>query len=141
MPCIQCRYQPGIINKNGNYFTKECLEKSFNEYIEKYGKMRTGLGGLGLPDPTVDTAHCIRFDRVACLAESIEIKDDKYYWNIKVLETPLGKTLQSILDELGEDSCRIDLRGYVSEPEKDGKIGKLDILSFAVIPNEERKKE
>ena len=89
-PFLQAEKQ----NRNGRVYPQTIMDAAVNKYKEDYIDKKRSLGELNHPaEPTVNP------ERAAILTESLE-KDDIYYkGKAKILSTPCGKIVESLVDD------------------------------------------
>lgn len=81
-------------NKNRRQYSFESLNKEANRYREVYIKESRAFGELGHPDtPTIN------LERVSHMIKELRADGKDFYGKAKILETPYGKIVQSLLDE------------------------------------------
>jgi len=105
--------QGDITNRNGRRYPMETLRKEVDRYTKTFIESSRALGELGHPDgPTVN------LDRVSHRIISLREDGTNFIGKAKILNTPMGKIAQSLLDEgvkLGVSS-----RGIGSLVKKEG---------------------
>jgi hypothetical protein len=85
--------QGDICNRNGRMYPMETLSREVNRYTEAFINKGRALGELGHPDgPTVN------LDRVSHKIVSLEQDGTNFRGKAQLLETPMGKIAQSLLD-------------------------------------------
>ena len=85
--------QGDICNRNGRMYPMQTLAKEVQRYNEAFVAKGRALGELGHPDgPTVN------LDRVSHKIVSLEQKGSNFIGKAQLLETPMGKIAQSLLD-------------------------------------------
>lgn len=89
-PFLQAEKQ----NRNGRVYPQTIMDAAVSKYKEDYIDKKRSLGELNHPaEPTVNP------ERAAILTESLE-KDDIYYkGKAKILSTPCGKIVESLVDD------------------------------------------
>lgn len=81
-------------NKNRRQYAFESLNKEADRYRAAYIKENRAFGELGHPDtPTIN------LERVSHLIKELRPDGKDFYGKAKILETPYGKIVQSLLDE------------------------------------------
>ena len=101
-------------NRNGRIYPREILQKEAVRYSKEFIDKKRAFGELGHPDgPTVN------LERVSHMIEQLEEVGQNFMGRAKILDTPYGKIVKSLIDEgarLGVSS-----RGMGSlKPAKDG---------------------
>jgi len=89
-PFLQAEKQ----NRNGRVYPQSIMDQAVKKYKEEYIDKKRSLGELNHPaEPTVNP------ERAAILTESLE-KDNIYYkGKAKILSTPCGKIVESLVDD------------------------------------------
>ena len=86
--------QADLKNRNGRVYPKYILEKAINEYNEKFVITNRALGELNHPTtPQVDP------ERACIKIESLEWAGPNVIGKAKVLSTPKGQLLQSLIQD------------------------------------------
>ena len=86
--------QGDITNRNGRRYPMETLRKEVDRYNKTFIESSRALGELGHPDgPTVN------LDRVSHRIISLKEDGTNFIGKAKILNTPMGKIAQSLLDE------------------------------------------
>ncbi len=81
-------------NKNRRQYAFESLNKEANRYRDVYIDKNRAYGELGHPDtPTIN------LERVSHMIKELRPEGKDFYGKAKILETPYGKIVQSLLDE------------------------------------------
>jgi hypothetical protein len=85
--------QGDICNRNGRMYPMQTLAKEVKRYTEAFISKGRALGELGHPDgPTVN------LDRVSHKIVSLTAEGTNFRGKAQLLETPMGKIAQSLLD-------------------------------------------
>jgi hypothetical protein len=85
--------QGDICNRNGRMYPMQTLAKEVKRYTESFISKGRALGELGHPDgPTVN------LDRVSHKIVSLTAEGTNFRGKAQLLETPMGKIAQSLLD-------------------------------------------
>ena len=104
--------QGDIKNRNGRMYPKEVLMKEMKRYNETYVLKNRAYGELGHPaGPTVN------LDRVSHMFTELKQDGSNIIGRAKIMETPMGKIVKSIMDEKG--TLGISSRGMGSIKEND----------------------
>ena len=86
--------QGNLKNRNGRFYPVETLQKEVNRYTESFISKGRALGELGHPDgPTVN------LDRVSHKIVDLHKEGTNFIGKAKLLDTPMGKIAQSLIDE------------------------------------------
>ena len=81
-------------NRNGRIYPTEVLQKEAKRYTEEFIVKKRAFGELGHPDgPTVN------LERVSHMIEELEEVDQNFMGRAKILDTPYGKIVKSLIDE------------------------------------------
>ena len=81
-------------NRNGRIYPTEVLQKEAKRYTEEFIIKKRAFGELGHPDgPTVN------LERVSHMIEELEEVDQNFMGRAKILDTPYGKIVKSLIDE------------------------------------------
>jgi len=94
-------------NRNGRVYPKDVLFKEVNRYNTEYVNKNRAFGELGHPDsPTIN------LDRVSHMITSLHPDGTNIVGKAKILDTPNGKIVKSLLD--GGASLGVSTRGVGS---------------------------
>jgi len=86
--------QSEIKNRNGRLYPKEIMQREVNRYIEESVNKNRAYGELGHPDgPTVN------LDRVSHMIVSLKEDGNNYIGKAKILNTPMGNIVKTLIDE------------------------------------------
>ena len=81
-------------NRNGRIYPTEILQKEAKRYTDEFIVKKRAFGELGHPDgPTVN------LERVSHMIEELEEVDQNFMGRAKILDTPYGKIVKSLIDE------------------------------------------
>jgi|TARA_R110000822_G_scaffold25827_1_gene78014 hypothetical protein len=101
-------------NRNGRIYPQTVMDGAVNKYKEEYIDKKRALGELNHPaEPVVNP------ERAAIMTESLEKNDIYYVGKAKVLSTPMGKIVESLVN----DGCTVGVssRGLGSlKPTREG---------------------
>jgi len=86
--------QSNLKNKNGRMYPKEIMAKEVGRYNEEYIKKNRAFGELGHPD-----SPSINLDRVCMMIKSLKEDGDNWVGRAKIMDTPYGKIVKSLIDE------------------------------------------
>ena len=113
-------------NQNGRVYPKEVLMKEVANYNRDYIKKNRAFGELGHPEgPTVN------LDRVSHMLTSMYMDGHNGYGKLKILPTPMGKLVETMLQsgvKLGVSS-----RGSGNVDETTGNVSDFDIITVDVV--------
>jgi len=81
-------------NKNRRQYLFEAMNNEVRRYTESYIRPNRAFGELGHPDtPTIN------LERTSHLIKELRADGHDFYGKAKILDTPYGKIVQSLLDE------------------------------------------
>jgi hypothetical protein len=86
--------QSNIKNRNGRLYPQDLLSKAVQTYNENYVLQKRAFGELGHPD-----SPSINLDRVSHIITSIKEDGSNYVGKAKILDTPFGRIVKSLLGE------------------------------------------
>ena len=105
--------QADIKNRNGRVYPMEVLEKEVGRYNMKFINEKRAYGELGHPDgPTVN------LERVSHMVTELYPDGKNFIGEAKIMETPMGKIVKSLMDEGGK--LGVSSRGMGSLDQKNG---------------------
>ena len=105
--------QADIKNRNGRVYPMEVLEKEVNRYNKKFINEKRAYGELGHPEgPTVN------LERVSHMVTELYPDGKNFIGEAKIMETPMGKIVKSLMDEGGK--LGVSSRGMGSLDQKNG---------------------
>ena len=86
--------QSQIKNRNGRVYPKDVMLKEVNRYRKGFIDNKRAFGELGHPEgPTIN------LDRVSHLITSLEEQDNNYVGRAKILSTPNGQIVRSLISD------------------------------------------
>lgn len=85
--------QSELQNKNGRMYPEKTMDMAVDKYINNYVKQNRAYGELGHPD-----TPSINLDRVSHLIVGLKKEGTNYIGKAKILNTPMGKIAQGLLD-------------------------------------------
>jgi len=86
--------QSELKNRNGRMYPKNILEKEVNRYNKEYIEKNRAFGELGHPDsPTINLPF------VSHMIKSLKLEGNNFVGRAKILDTPNGKIVKSLIDE------------------------------------------
>jgi len=86
--------QTEVKNKNGRVYPRSIMEKEVKRYTNEYIKQKRAYGELGHPEgPTIN------LERTSHLIESLKQDGDNFVGRAKVLSTPMGEIVKSLIQE------------------------------------------
>ena len=81
-------------NRNGRVYPREILAREVARYNQNYIQQKRAFGELGHPDsPTIN------LDRVSHMITSLTPDGANFVGKAKILDTPYGKIVKSLIDE------------------------------------------
>lgn len=128
--------QGDVKNRNGRIYPSATLEKEMARYQKEFIEPKRALGELGHPDgPTING------DRVSHLITAMRKEGSDFYGKAKILSTPMGEIVKSLLDE--GVKIGVSTRGLGSVREKNGvmevqndfHLATVDIVTDPSAPN------
>jgi hypothetical protein len=124
------------VNKNGRIYPCKIMEREIIRYNDAYIKNSRALGELGHPE-----GPSINLDRVSHIIKEMKMDGNTVYGKAKILDTPYGKIVQSLIDEgvrLGVSSRGMgslkQING-VNEVQDDFNLATVDIVADPSAPN------
>tara|TARA_B100001057_G_scaffold271412_1_gene271633 strand:+ start:25800 stop:26474 length:675 start_codon:yes stop_codon:yes gene_type:complete len=129
--------QGDIKNRNGRIYPSKTLESEMARYQKEFIDTKRALGELGHPD-----GPQINGDRVSHLITEMRRDENDFYGKAKILSTPMGEIVKSLLDEgvkigvstRGLGSVKAGRDG-VMEVQKDFHLSTVDIVTDPSAPN------
>ena len=86
--------QADIKNRNGRVYPKAIMEKEVNRYKKEFVEKDRAFGELGHPEgPTIN------LDKVSHLIQSLDLEGKNYVGKAKVLSTPNGEIVKSLIND------------------------------------------
>ena len=105
--------QADIKNRNGRVYPMEILQKEVSKYNKNFIQQKRAFGELGHPDgPTVN------LERVSHITTSLTPDGKNFLGEAKIMDTPMGKIVQNLMDEGGK--LGVSSRGMGSLQQKGG---------------------
>ena len=129
--------QGDIKNRNGRIYPSKTFETEMGRYQKEFIETKRALGELGHPD-----GPQINGDRVSHLITEMRRDGNDFYGKAKILSTPMGEIVKSLLDEgvkigvstRGLGSVKAGRDG-VMEVQKDFHLSTVDIVTDPSAPN------
>ena len=81
-------------NKNGRIYPLDVLEKEVGRYVKEYVEPKRAFGELGHHD-----GHTVNLDRASLMITSLTKEGKNFVGRAKILDTPNGKIVKSLIDE------------------------------------------
>jgi len=86
--------QTEVKNKNGRIYPKEVMQKEVARYNKEYVEQNRAYGELGHPEgPTIN------LERTSHLITSLKEDGKNFIGKAKILSTPMGEIVKSLLDD------------------------------------------
>lgn len=105
--------QGNIKNRNGRIYPSKVLNEKVQTYIKEKVETDQAIGELGHPD-----GPSINLDRVSHKIESLWLEGDNWMGRAKLLDTPMGKIAQNLVE--GGVQIGVSSRGLGSIKQKQG---------------------
>ncbi len=86
--------QADIKNRNGRMYPREILDAEVNRYVKEFVDRKRAFGELGHPEGPI-----INLERVSHLIESLKREGTNYIGRAKIMDTPFGKIVKSLIAE------------------------------------------
>jgi hypothetical protein len=104
-----------VKNANGRKYRKDILDREVNKFIDEKIKTKTSYGELSHPESSE-----INLERAAILVESLEWRGNDCIGKAKILSTPMGEIVKTLVKEgsIGISSRglgTVNESGYVNE--------------------------
>lgn len=104
-----------VKNANGRRYRKDILDREVNKFVDERIKTRTSYGELSHPESSE-----INLERAAILIESLEWRGNDVIGKAKILSTPMGEIVKTLIREgsIGISSRglgTVNESGYVNE--------------------------
>lgn len=129
--------QGDIKNRNGRVYPSSVLEKEMYRYEQEFIQPKRALGELGHPD-----GPGINGERVSHLITSMRREQNDFYGRAKILGTPMGEIVKTLINEgvkigvstrgLGSVKTRKD---GIMEVQNDFRLATVDIVTDPSAPN------
>lgn len=123
-------------NRNGRVYPMETLSREVKRYCVELVEKKRALGELNHPQgPTVN------LDKVSHLITELTFRGNDCYGKAKVLDTPMGRIVKSLIDEgaqLGVSSRgmgSIKDIGGINEVQQDFMLSAVDIVADPSAPS------
>lgn len=84
-----------VPNKNKRIYPLKVMESAVDKYKKEYVEQKRAMGELNHPT----TGPTINLDKVCHIIESLEFRGNDVYGKARVLSTPNGEILKSLIDE------------------------------------------
>jgi hypothetical protein len=123
-------------NRNGRVYPKKILMDEVKRYNESYVKDNRAMGELGHPE-----GPSVNLERVSHIIKELKIEGNDVIGKAKILDTPYGKIVKSLMDEgakLGVSSRgmgSLKQRNGINEVQRDFMLAAVDIVSDPSAPD------
>lgn len=128
--------EANVANRNGRYYDRGILMKESTRYVTEFVDKKRALGELNHPSgPTVN------LDRVSHLVTQLRESGNQVIGKAKVLDTPMGKIVKSLIDEgakLGVSTRgmgSLEKRNGINYVKEDFTLAAIDIVADPSAPN------
>lgn len=122
-----------IPNRNRRIYPKHVMEHAVENYTKEFIKNNRAMGELNHPTPSNPT---INLDKVSHVIESLTFNGSLVIGKARVLSTPMGNILKTLIDEkvkVGVSSRGLGsikkLNNGLSEVQNDFYLGAIDVVS------------
>jgi len=128
--------QAETVNRNGRCYPITILEKEISRYNENYVCKKRALGELNHPQ-----GPSLNLDKVSHLIIEIKRDGNNFLGKAKILETPMGKIVQNLIDEgalLGVSSRgmgSLEKINGINYVKPDFTLSAIDIVADPSAPN------
>lgn len=128
--------QSNIKNRNNRIYPKNILDEEVGRFIEGYVNQGRAIGELNHPN-----TPSINLDRVCHKIESLVIDGDNWIGKSQILNTPMGKVVEGLLEagvKIGVSSRglgSIKEKNGVNEVQSDFKLATIDVVSDPSAPD------
>ena len=113
--------QADIKNKNGRVYPMEILNKEVKRYNKEFINEKRAYGELGHPEgPTIN------LERASHMITSLTPDGKNFIGEAKILKTPMGKIVESLMDEGAK--LGVSSRGMGSLNQKNGANYVLSLI-------------
>jgi hypothetical protein len=127
--------QGNLKNRNGRVYPISVLDKEVQRYTKSYVNENRAFGELGHPSGPV-----INADRICMMIESLRKDGNDYIGKAKILSTPMGKIVESLINDgakLGVSSRgmgTIRENKGIMEVQDDFYLSAVDVVSDPSAP-------
>lgn len=113
-------------NRNGRIYPKPVMESAVDKYVTTQVNSKRAVGELNHPEgPTIN------LDKVSHLITQLEWKNNDVIGKAQILDTPMGKIVQGLLD--GGVQLGVSTRGMGSLEERNGIMYVKDDFMLATV--------
>lgn len=128
--------QSNVKNRNNRIYPKDILDEEVKRYIEGHVNQGRAIGELNHPNtPTIN------LDRVCHKIILLDCNGDDWYGKSQVLNTPMGKVVEGLLEagvKIGVSSRGLGTvkeKDGINEVQKDFKLATIDVVSDPSAPD------
>ena len=124
------------VNRNGRKYGITILENECKRYVKEYVDKKRALGELNHP-----SGPSVNLDRVAHMIVELYQDDHNFIGKAKILDTPMGKIVKSLIDEgalLGVSSRGMGTLkrvNEINEVQSDFTLSAIDIVADPSAPD------
>lgn len=84
-----------VPNRNGRVYPRKVMEGAVEKYTKDYIKEQRALGELNHPS----NGPSVNLDKACHIIESLEFRGSDVYGKARVLSTPMGEIVKTLIDE------------------------------------------
>ena len=84
-----------VPNKNKRVYPRKVMESAVDKYVNEYIKENRSLGELNHPT----NGPSVNLDKACHIIESLEFRGSDVYGKARVLSTPMGEIVKTLIDE------------------------------------------
>lgn len=124
------------VNRNGRMYGIAILENECKRYVKEYVAKKRALGELNHP-----SGPSVNLDRVSHMMIELYQDDNNFIGKAKILDTPMGKIVKSLIDEgalLGVSSRGMGTLkrvNEINEVQPDFTLSAIDIVADPSAPD------
>ena len=128
--------QAETVNRNGRRYSVNILENECKRYLKEYVNKKRALGQLNHP-----SGPSVNLDRVSHMIVELHQDGNDFIGKAKVLDTPMGKIVKSLIDEgalLGVSSRgmgSLKKVNEINEVQSDFTLSAIDIVADPSAPH------
>lgn len=119
--------QAEVKNGNGRIYPNQILESQMNDYVVNKVNTKQALGELNHP-----TSYIVNIERASHLVEHLEMRGNDVYGTAKIIDTPCGRIVKSVLAEgvkIGISTRGVGTVNHSGYVNPDFRLGAFDIVS------------
>lgn len=128
--------QSNVKNRNNRIYPKQILDEEVGRYIQNYVAQDRAIGELNHPN-----TPSINLDRVCHKIVTLESDGDNWVGKSQILNTPMGKVVEGLLEagvKIGVSSRGLGTvkeKSGVNEVQSDFKLATIDVVSDPSAPD------